>query len=204
MVAELQGDWTEESGYEAVKTWLDQHPSPQIDCVFGHNDRMAIGARRAVANSKLYTLNSTLYCGIDGLPGKDGGIQQVRDSLLNASYIYPTRGDQLLQLALDILEGKPYPKETMLTSALVTPENAKVLSMETDEIVRQTEKLDLLHEKADSYLQQLDTPGYWCHRLAPGGIGVVLSLSPRQRVHSPRARGQQLVEYGCHTNASCR
>ena len=173
VVAELQGDWTEESGYEAVKTWLDQHPSPQIDCVFGHNDRMAIGARAAVANSKLSTLNSTLYCGIDGLPGKDGGIQQVRDSLLNASYIYPTRGDQLLQLALDILDGKPYPKETMLTSALVTPENAKVLSMETDEIVRQTEKLDLLHEKADSYLQQLDTQRTITY-LAIGVIGLLL------------------------------
>ena len=186
VVAELQGDWTEESGYEAVKTWLDQHPSSQIDCVFGHNDRMAIGARAAVArsssagllptgrkSSKQSTLNSTLYCGIDGLPGKDGGIQQVRDSLLDASYVYPTRGDQLLQLALDILEGKPYPKETMLTSALVTPENAKVLLMETDEIVRQTEKLDLLHEKADGYLKQLDTQRTITY-LAIGVIGLLL------------------------------
>ena len=173
VVAELQGDWTEASGYEALKTWLGQHPSPQIDCVFGHNDRMAIGARRAVANSSLFTLNSSLFCGIDGLPGKDGGIQQVRDSLLNASYIYPTRGDQLLQLALDILDGKPYPKETLLTSALVTPENAKVLMMETDEIVRQTEKLDLLHERASGYLQQLDTQRTITY-LAIGVIGLLL------------------------------
>ncbi len=171
VVAELQGDWTEESGYEAVKTWLDQHPSPQVDCVFGHNDRMAIGARKAFLPLTAYL--SPLFCGIDGLPGKDGGIQQVRDSLLNASYIYPTRGDQLLQLALDILDGKPYPKETMLTSALVTPENAKVLSMETDEIVRQTEKLDLLHEKADGYLQQLDTQRTITY-LAIGIIGLLL------------------------------
>jgi len=171
VVAELQGDWTEESGFESVKTWLNQHPSPQIDCVFGHNDRMAIGARKAF--SPLTAHLSPLFCGIDGLPGKDGGIQQVRDSLLSASYIYPTRGDQLLQLALDILDGKPYPKETMLTSALVTPENAKVLSMETDEIVRQTEKLDLLHEKASGYLQQLDTQRTITY-LAIGVIGLLL------------------------------
>jgi DNA-binding response OmpR family regulator len=81
----------------------------------------------------------------------------VRDEILDASYIYPTRGDQLLQLALDILDGKPYKKETMLTSAIVTSENANVLMLESDEIVRQSQRLTLLKEKADTYIQQLGT-----------------------------------------------
>ena len=98
-----------------------------------------------------------LFCGIDGLPGENGGIQMVRDEILDASYIYPTRGDQLLQLALDILDGKPYKKETMLTSAIVTSENANVLMLESDEIVRQSQRLTLLKEKADTYIQQLGT-----------------------------------------------
>ena len=98
-----------------------------------------------------------LFCGIDGLPGENGGIQMVRDEILDASYIYPTRGDQLLQLALDILDGKPYKKETMLTSAIVTSENANVLMLESDEIVRQSQRLTLLKEKTDTYIQQLGT-----------------------------------------------
>ena len=154
-----------------------------IDLVFGHNDRSAIGARKAFIkrlspDNTDFVVNGNdmvlpLFCGIDGLPGKDGGIQQVCDKLLSATYIYPTRGDQLLQLALDILDGKPYPKESMLTSALVTPDNAKVLLMETDEIVRQTEKLTLLHEQADGYLKKLDTQRTvtW---LAIGVIGLLL------------------------------
>ena len=81
----------------------------------------------------------------------------VRDEILDASYIYPTRGDQLLQLALDILDGKPYKKETMLTSAIVTSENANVLMLESDEIVRQSQRLTLLKEKTDTYIQQLGT-----------------------------------------------
>ncbi|MBO7046229.1 MAG: helix-turn-helix domain-containing protein, partial [Prevotella sp.] len=97
------------------------------------------------------------FCGIDGLPGENGGIQLVRDSLLDASYIYPTRGDQLLQLALDILEGKPYQKETMLTSALVTRDNAKVLQLESDEVARQAQNLEKLEKQASGYLQQLAT-----------------------------------------------
>ena len=95
--------------------------------------------------------------GIDGLPGENGGIRQVRDSLLDASYIYPTRGDLLLQLALDILEGKPYAKETLLTSALVTHDNANVLLLESDEVARQAQNLDKLQTQANSYLRQLDT-----------------------------------------------
>ncbi len=170
IAATIQGDWTEQKAYEMVKAYSGNFSD--INLVFGHNDRSAIGARKAFQERGGQL---PFFCGIDGLPGKDGGIQQVRDSLLDASYIYPTRGDQLLHLALDILDGKPYPKETMLTSALVTPENAKVLLMETDEIVRQTEKLDLLHEQADGYLQQLDTQRTITY-LAIGIIGLLLVI----------------------------
>ena len=79
----------------------------------------------------------------------------MQDSLLDASYIYPTHGDQLLQLAVDILEGKPYKKETKLMSALVTQENARVLLMESEEIMRQSYNLEQLHEKANEYQAQL-------------------------------------------------
>jgi AraC-like DNA-binding protein len=104
----------------------------------------------------------------------DGGIQQVRDSLLDASYIYPTHGDQILDLAVRILEGKPYEKETMLMSALVTSDNAKVLQMESEEIMRQAAYLDQLHEKADNYLQQLGTQRI-VNWLAIGIIALLLA-----------------------------
>ncbi|MBQ1746150.1 MAG: response regulator, partial [Muribaculaceae bacterium] len=61
----------------------------------------------------------------------------------------------LLQLAVDILEGKPYEKETKLMSALVTQENARVLLMESEEIMRQSRNVEQLHEKASQYLDQL-------------------------------------------------
>ncbi len=153
VVTTLQGDWTEETAYQIVKNSRDDLNG--IDLVFGHNDRSAIGARQAFGERRKG--EQPLFCGIDGLPGEDGGIQQVRDSLLEATYIYPTRGDQLLQLAIDILEGRPYEKETLLTSALVTHDNAKVLLLESQEVVRQAQKLDKLQKKASGYLQQLAT-----------------------------------------------
>ena len=157
VVGSLQGDWTESTAYEITKQWLANNKEVRVDLVFGANDRTAMGARKAVANSKLNTLNSTLYCGIDGLPGENGGIQLVRDSLLDASYIYPTHGDQIIELAVNILEGKPYKKETMLMSALVTSDNAKVLLMQGEELMQQADRLDQLHNKADSYLHELGT-----------------------------------------------
>lgn len=153
VVATLQGDWTQESAVKAVNDFPGDLSN--VDFVFGQNDRMAMGARHAL--SSLHLSPSAKYCGIDGLPGKDGGIQLVRDSILDASYIYPTHGDQLIQLAIDILEGKPYKKETMMMSALVTQDNARVLLMQNEEIMRQSDYLDQLHNRADNYLEQLGT-----------------------------------------------
>lgn len=153
IVATLRGDWTEKSGYDAVRNYKGDLSN--VDFVFAQNDRMAMGARKALLQR--YPNALTRYCGIDGLPGEGGGIQLVIDSILDATYIYPTHGDQIIQLAVDILEGKPYKKETLLKSALVTRDNASVLLMQSEEIMQQSSYIDLLHEKADSYLQKFTT-----------------------------------------------
>ena len=148
VVASLQGDWTEESAVKAIKTYNGDLSN--IDFVFGQNDRMAVGA------SKTLPPGPTKYCGIDGLPGKEGGIACVRDSVLEATYIYPTHGDEVMQLAMNILMGKPYQKDNPLMGALVTRDNANVMLLQNEEIARQSDYLDQLHEQSDSYLHQLD------------------------------------------------
>lgn len=165
VVASLQGDWTELKAYESSQQWLLNNKDVRVDLVFGANDRTAMGARKALGKD-------VLYCGIDGLPGENGGIQLVRDSLLDASYIYPTHGDQIIELAVNILEGKPYEKETLMMSALVTSDNAKVLLMQGEELMQQADRLDQLHDKADNYLHKLDA-----QRVANWlSIGVILLL----------------------------
>ena len=179
LVATLQGDWTEQSAYHATEQWLagEGQQAGRIDFVFGQNDRMAMGARKALLTSHPSPLTphpsplTTKFCGIDGLPGKDGGIQQVRDSLLDATYIYPTHGDQLLDVAIAILDGKPYDKETRLKSALVTCSNATALLMQSEETLRQTVWLDELHAKADGYLHELDT-----QRLLTLALAIIVLL----------------------------
>ena len=178
VVATLQGDWTEESAYESpllTSPLGEEH----IDFVFAQNDRMAMGARRAMMERRGTSSPQggtggglPLFCGIDGLPGEGGGIQLVRDSVLDATYIYPTHGDRILELALDILEGRPYEKESRLMSALVTRQNARVIQMQADETMRQTAYLDQLHKRADTYLRELDTQ----HTIILLACGVIVLL----------------------------
>ena len=192
VVATLQGDWTEESGYKAVNAY--EGDLSGVDFVFGQNDRMAIGARKALLASQ-HSLLTTRFCGIDGLPGEGGGIQLVRDSILDATYIYPTHGDQLLQLAVDILDGKPYEKEVQLMSALVTRDNARVLLMQNEETIRQSKYLDELHEMADSYLHELDSQrtitllaiGFIVLLLAVI-VSIYLYFLQRARLHQERTK----------------
>ena len=148
LVASLQGDWTEQSAIDAIKAFKGD--LSHIDFVFGQNDRMAVGASKALPAS-----TNTKYCGIDALPGEGNGIACVRDSILEASYIYPTRGDEVLKLAVDILEGKPYSKENPLMAALVTKDNANVLMMQYEEMMRLGTHLEQLHDRADKYQHQL-------------------------------------------------
>ncbi|MDO4958778.1 MAG: substrate-binding domain-containing protein [Prevotellaceae bacterium] len=166
IVAYQSGDWTEASGETAMRRILKEY-SGRIDAVYGGNDRMAIGARRVIKENGIDN-GSILYLGVDALPTENGGIRQVADSLLTASAIYPTHGDELLQLAIDILNGKPVQKETMLKSSVVTSQNAKVLLLQHEEVVRQAEYLRKMHKQAGTmheYIKNQQTV-----------IGVILVL----------------------------
>jgi signal transduction histidine kinase/DNA-binding response OmpR family regulator len=162
-------DWTERGGEQAMTRFLKNHET--VDAVFGQNDRMAIGARKVLLSQR--PESRTFFVGIDALPTPGGGIEQVRDGNLLASYIYPTRGDELLQLAMNILQKKPYKKDNLLQSAIVTKDNAEVLLMQADELRKQNEKLELLHENVNHFLVQYSSQKVY---LALTSIILVLVL----------------------------
>ena len=155
IVAQAHADWTEQGAYRVMDSLLSQ-PHPQFDCLFAHNDRMAMGARRAAAKHGL-DLNSIQFCGIDAMPQKGGGMQLVADGTLFASFIYPTRGDEVIQLAMNILTKKKYNRENQLSSALVSHDNARVLLMQNDETVRQQDHLSTLRSRVDQAASDFNT-----------------------------------------------
>lgn len=150
VIARKHGDWVKESGVMAMDSVLSQTKEP-IQYVFAQNDRMALGALQSIKKHKVKGIR---IVGIDALPVPGGGMENVRDGNLEASYIYPTRGDAVMQLALNILEKKPYKRDNYLKGALVTKANANVLLMQNEEMIKQTARLNALHGKVDTYLVQ--------------------------------------------------
>ena len=150
VVARGYGDWIKESGVTAMDSILVQSKE-SFQYVFAQNDRMALGALQSIKKHKVKGIK---IVGIDALPVPGGGMENVRDGNLEASYLYPTRGDSVMQLALNILEKKPYKRDNYLKGALVTKANANVLLMQNEEMNKQTARLNALHGKVDTYLVQ--------------------------------------------------
>lgn len=155
IVAKLHADWTEQGGFRVMDSLL-RSPHPDFDCLFAQNDRMAMGARRAAQQHGL-DLRRIRFCGIDAMPQKGAGLELVKDGTLFASYIYPTRGDEVMRLAMNILEGKGYQRENRLSSALVTRDNARVLLMQNDETMRQQDHLATLRSRIDKAADDFNT-----------------------------------------------
>lgn len=164
-VAYQSGDWTEASGETAMRRILKEYDG-KIDAVYAGNDRMAVGARRVIKENGRD--NGVIYLGVDALPTENGGIRQVADSVLTASAIYPTHGDELLQLAIDVLDGKSVPRESFLKSSVVTSQNAKVLLLQHEEVVRQAAYLCKMHTQASSMQEYINNQQV--------AIGVILTF----------------------------
>lgn len=136
VVAAADAGWFRQSAEQAFDSILDRQP--RIDLVFAHNDRMASGAHDAAVRRG--RAEEMLFVGVDALSGKGLGVEMVSDGTLDATFIYPTGGDRVVQVAMDILEGRSYPRETLLSTALVNRQNARIMQMQTTHIGTLDEK----------------------------------------------------------------
>lgn len=142
------GDWKEESAIKAMKRILKK--TTDFDYVFAHNDRMAWGAY--IAAKQTGRERHYHYTGVDALATEGGGLELVRDGVLEATYLYPTKGDEVMALAMDILAHRPYERDNYLQTSIVTHDNAELTLMEAKESDRQKHNLGVLHKQVDQYL----------------------------------------------------
>lgn len=150
LLASESGTWLQQSGDSVAAKMFARGIVP--DYVFGQNDRMAHGAWLAARRCGLE--GRIRFVGIDALPGEGGGIELVRDGVLDASYIYPTRGDIVMQQALSILEGRPYERDLYMKAALVTKDNAETMLMQAEEMSHISGRLEKLHRRVDFFFTQ--------------------------------------------------
>lgn len=150
LVAHADAGWFQNSAEEAFDSILNVNRN--IDLVFAHNDRMAMGAYNA---ARKRNINDRIYfVGVDALAGQGYGVESIMKGQLNASFIYPTGGDKVIELAMKILQGKKYDRENLLSSDLVNRANARIMQMQTEHIETLDNKIKVLDGRLDKYLQR--------------------------------------------------
>lgn len=150
ITASVDGAWLQSVAGEKMDSVFQTNKN--IDLVFAQNDRMAIGAYLSARRQQLE--KEMLFVGIDALPGKEYGVEQIINGVLDATFIYPTGGDKVVQVAMDILEKRPYERDTKLSTALVDKTNARVMQLQTDHITEQDGKIERLNNQVNEYLSR--------------------------------------------------
>ena len=143
-----KGDWTIERTYDIVNKRLNSGEQPDI--IFCHNDYMTRGACRAVKEKRL--TSSVKVIGTDGLPGAGEGIENVKQGILAGTYIYPSNGEKIVRLALDILQNKPYRRHNTLNGMMVTPENVDMIALGSEEAMMLNKNLATMQNKLNHSL----------------------------------------------------
>ena len=150
LVASADAGWLRNRARQCFDSILASQSA--IDLVYCQNDRMAAGAYEAAV--KYGREKEMLFVGIDALAGEGYGIAQVASGQLDATFIYPTGGDRVMQTAMAILTGKPFERETFLSSALVNHNNARVMMLQNEQIHQLDNKIDRLDRQINRYLTQ--------------------------------------------------
>ena len=150
ITASVDGAWLQSVAGEKMDSVFQTNKN--IDLVFAQNDRKAIGAYLSARQQQLE--KEMLFVGIDALPGKEYGVEQIINGVLDATFIYPTGGDKVVQVAMDILEKRPYERDTKLSTALVDKTNARVMQLQTDHITEQDGKIERLNNQVNEYLSR--------------------------------------------------
>lgn len=153
VVASEGGNWKEEGGIQAMKRILKQ--TQDFDYVFAHNDCLAWGAY--VAARQMRVKRNYKYTGVDGMATEGGGLELVRDGIFEASYLYPTKGDEVIALAMKILTHQPYERDNYLSTSIITQANAALTLMEARDAERQAHNLKTLHKQVNQYLSDYNS-----------------------------------------------
>jgi ribose transport system substrate-binding protein len=122
-VTSLRGQWTEESAYKCVESWLRLNTSQKvhIGAVGAQNDAMAMGARKAFSSIANATERDKWlrlpFTGCDGVPKT--GQTWVRTGSLKATVVIPPSAGRGVSMMMQAVQVGTRPPER----SVVTPES---------------------------------------------------------------------------------
>ena len=170
-VVNIYTDWSRPDAEQKLSEIIGDHLD--VDLIFAHNDRMALGAYQICKNHGI--AEEVKFIGIDGLPGNTGGMQAIQDGILDATLLYPTGGEEAIRLAAQILQGRPFEKENILHTTLVNKENVRILKLQSDKILNQQANIERQQKLIIDQLELADAQRNLVYFLS-GGILVIFIL----------------------------
>lgn len=130
-----------------------------IDYVYSFNDVIAYNAWKIVNKRKEHR-NKIKFIGVDGLNGPLGGIQLVKDGILNSTILYPTGGSEAIKLAMRIVNKEIVPKNNKLNTVVIDTLNADIMSNQLDKITIQQSSIEqqqtIIKNREKEYATQSD------------------------------------------------
>ena len=149
VVANAYADWfAQKAESEAERMFKDVGGA---DLVFAQCDRMGIGAHQA---TQKLGIKGVKIVGVDALPTPGDGIEAVKNGTFLATFVYPTHGDEVLKLAMNILEGRPFQRETILQTGVIDATNAERALQQWAELTLLDNKMQRLNHRIDESLAQ--------------------------------------------------
>ena len=153
LLAVADGAWLRDQAEAKMDSLLDVYP--HFDVLYAHNDRMADGAYEAAARRGRE--QGIRFFGTDALSGESYGLESVLRGKLDATFIYPTGGDEVVHTAMAILTGKPFERETNLNTSVVDSTTAPLMHLQTAHIAALDHKIETLTGRVALYLERYAT-----------------------------------------------
>ena len=140
----IEGQWLVDTARMELQKL--EHPE-QIDFVYAHNDMMAIAAREYFMAWDSIRGRELRIIGVDAVAG--AGLEAVEDGRINASFLYPTGGEQVIRTAMRIIQGEPVDKFIPLRTAPVDHQSARPLLLQADHLQKYRQRIEAQRSRID-------------------------------------------------------
>lgn len=140
----IEGQWLVDTARMELRKL--EHPE-QIDLIYAHNDMMAIAAREYFMAWDSVKGRDLRIIGVDAVAG--AGLEAVEDGRINASFLYPTGGEQVVRTAMRIIQGEPVDKFIPLRTAPVDHQSARTLLLQADQLRKYKQRIEAQRSRID-------------------------------------------------------
>ena len=145
----VEGEWKQEI---AAKRLREMKLTQPVDFVFAHNDVMAIAAREYFLSTDSAQGKRLPVIGMDAVA--EAGLQAIADGRIDASFLYPTGGEQVVRTAMRLINGETVDPFIPLHSGIVDKEAARSLLLQTERLLNYQQRIETQRTRMDELLNR--------------------------------------------------